>query len=194
MKRISLALMLSILCIQAFGQVKYSTTGQLTIGTTTPYAFYTITIEGTGIYLQDTDKDRFLLYDLRWSNPRIAGHNDQIVFYNTHTMTFNDIQVRNVLNYSDANAKTNISSLQRNLDKVCSLRPVSFTFTNTKKSSMLNYGLIAQEVEKIYPNLVYTDDEGKKFINYDGLIPLLLQAIKDLRTDINELEKQINQQ
>ena len=109
-------------------------------------------------------------------------------------MTFNDIQVRNVLNYSDANAKTNISSLQRNLDKVCSLRPVSFTFTNTKKSSMLNYGLIAQEVEKIYPNLVYTDDEGKKFINYDGLIPLLLQAIKDLRTDINELEKQINQQ
>ena len=43
------------------------------------------------------------------------------------------------------------------------------------------FGLIAQDVQVIYPELVYQDPEGYLAINYTGLIPLLIESIKELR-------------
>lgn len=49
-------------------------------------------------------------------------------------------------------------------------------------------GLLAQEVEAILPNVVLTDDEGKKLINYTALIPVMIDAIKALQKEVEALK------
>lgn len=49
------------------------------------------------------------------------------------------------------------------------------------------YGLIAQEVEKIYPNLVYKDTNSNLTVNYMGLIPLMLYQMKKMNKIIQKL-------
>ena len=50
-----------------------------------------------------------------------------------------------------------------------------------------HYGLVAQELEKIYPDLVYENDNGYLSINYTELIPLLIQSIKELKEEVDRL-------
>lgn len=50
------------------------------------------------------------------------------------------------------------------------------------------YGFIAQEVKEIYPELVHTDDDGYMYIDYIGMIPLLVNAIGELNTQIEQLK------
>jgi len=51
-----------------------------------------------------------------------------------------------------------------------------------------HYGLIAQELQELYPDLVYEGDDGYLSINYTGIIPLLIQSIKELKTEMDELK------
>jgi hypothetical protein len=57
-----------------------------------------------------------------------------------------------------------------------------------------NYGFMAQEVQKAFPNLVQSDSNGSRlFVNYQGFIPLLLQYNKELDTEINDLNGRIDE-
>lgn len=93
---------------------------------------------------------------------RLASHGDQVVFYNTQTGVYNDIQVKKVYNYSDARAKTNIKPLSYSLDILNQLNPVSYNpiSNSPEQAKRKEMGLLAQDVEKILPELVYTDEEG----------------------------------
>ena len=90
---------------------------------------------------------------------------------------------------SDVNLKTNIKDLSNNkkehLDKLRNLIPKSYNFKNQETTS---FGLIAQEVEKIYPELVGTQKDGTKCINYTELIPLLLLQTNNMERKIEELK------
>ena len=66
-------------------------------------------------------------------------------------------------------------------------------FPEHKFDDRLQYGLIAQEVERIFPELVKEDDNAEKAINYDGMIPILLEAIQEQQKTIQRLEDQIKQ-
>lgn len=148
------------------------------------------------------DITTFFQIDLTPAAPRLAGHGDQIVFYNTQTGTFNNIQVNKVFNYPDARAKTSITPLTRGLDIIKRLRPVTYNFAGGEAQSFprstyneytktnMEIGLLAQEVEAILPNLVYTDSEGRKLIDYTSLIPVLIDAVKTLQQEVEELKKQ----
>ena len=57
-----------------------------------------------------------------------------------------------------------------------------------EKDTTTNFGFIAQELREIYPNLVFEDEEGYLSVNYIGLIPVLLEAIKELKSEINDLK------
>ena len=88
---------------------------------------------------------------------------------------------------SDLDLKTNINTIENPLDIVNSLRGVSFDWkTNGKKS----YGVIAQELEQILPDLVTTKEN--KSVNYNGLVGVLIQAVKELSAEVQELKKKIN--
>ena len=90
---------------------------------------------------------------------------------------------------SDSKFKSNIKSLSDNktehLDKIKKLIPKSYNFKGQKDSS---FGLIAQEVEKIYPSLVTTKEDGTKSVNYTELIPLLLLQSNEMERKIEELK------
>lgn len=99
-----------------------------------------------------------------------------------------------VLVCSDIRYKKNILPLQNMLSKVMQLNGVSYYFKKEEfKDKNFNnnkqVGLIAQEVEKIYPELVQTDLEGFKSIDYAKLTPILIEAIKELKQQNDTLKE-----
>jgi hypothetical protein len=96
---------------------------------------------------------------------------------------------------SDIRLKKDVRPLGKTLDKIKGLNAVKFILTNDE-SNTTQIGLIAQEVEGAFPEVVYTDkNSGYKLIYYDKLSVLLLQAIKDLDRDtftvLEEQKKEI---
>lgn len=83
-----------------------------------------------------------------------------------------------VIMFSDQRKKTNIEPITNALDKVLQLRGV--TFDKIDDDTRRHAGIIAQEVEKVLPEVVYTDDDGMKSVAYGNLIALLIEAIKEL--------------
>lgn len=192
LKTITVLVVLGI-CTTVNAQIKYDSNGKLTIGNVTPYSFYQTTIFGN-VFIQDRN-NHFFQVDLTPAATRLASHYDQVVFFNTQTSTFNSIQVKNVYNYSDARAKTNVQSLNNGLDNIMRLRPVSYTFLDNSDKSLYKtggngkeIGLLAQEVENVLPNVVITDPDGNKLINYTAIIPVMIDAIKSLQAEVEKLK------
>jgi len=96
-----------------------------------------------------------------------------------------DVSAPNFNSTSDAQLKENIETITSALDKVDSIRGVTFNWKDTGKSSM---GVIAQEVEPIAPEVV-SEIDGYKAVNYDGLIGLLIESIKELKQEISDLKQ-----
>jgi len=88
-----------------------------------------------------------------------------------------------VFSTSDINLKKNITPITSALDKVCSLRGVTFDWNCSHRSGR-DAGVIAQDVEKVLPEIISIRGDGSKAVNYDGLIPLLVEAIKELNNKI----------
>jgi hypothetical protein len=87
---------------------------------------------------------------------------------------------------SDIKLKENIQTVENALETVNALRGVSFDWKETGGSS---YGVIAQELEVILPQLV---KEGEiKSVNYNGLIGILIEAVKELSEEVKELKKKV---
>jgi hypothetical protein len=86
---------------------------------------------------------------------------------------------------SDKRVKKNIKIVDDALNTVNSMRGVKFNWKETDTPSI---GLIAQEVEKLLPQLVHTSDNGEKSINYGGVVGVLIEAIKELTSRVKKLE------
>ena len=93
---------------------------------------------------------------------------------------------------SDANLKNNIKNIQRPLEKIEKLNGVSFTWNSNQTTySGYDIGIIAQEVEDIFPEIVTTRENGYKAVRYEKLIPLLIECIKELKNKNDELAAKI---
>jgi hypothetical protein len=89
---------------------------------------------------------------------------------------------------SDRNLKKDIEELTDDFDKFLQLNPVSFKWKNEfSENENTQYGIIAQEVEKIYPNLVDKDTKSNLTVNYIGLIPLMLSHMQKMHAMIQKL-------
>ena len=101
-----------------------------------------------------------------------------------------NVSVRGTLSQnSDARLKQNIIPIEKPTDKLLSLSGYHYQWKNENLDSSRQTGLLAQEVEKVMPELVTTSGEGTKSVNYSGLIPYLLEEIKLLRLELNALKK-----
>ena len=87
---------------------------------------------------------------------------------------------------SDRQLKDNIRLLGPQLGKITSLQPVSFTM-KADKEHRTEFGLIAQDAEPIYPDLVVTAPDGTKSLAYTGLIAPLIEAAKEQQAEINQI-------
>ena len=107
---------------------------------------------------------------------------------------FNNVSISGVCTSTDFNSqsdfrlKENINTYENALDKIEDIRGVSFVWKETQKTSI---GVIAQEVEEVFPELVISGEEFKS-VNYNGLIGVLIEAVKELKLNNEELKKQID--
>ena len=92
---------------------------------------------------------------------------------------------------SDERLKTNISQIDHALDKVMEMEGVYFDWKD--KDEKHQVGLIAQDVEKVLPEVVAQDDEGYYSVSYGGVVPVLIEAIKEMKAENEELKKRIEQ-
>ena len=86
---------------------------------------------------------------------------------------------------SDCRCKSNIVTVTNAYRKLSQIRGVNY---NWKDSGKYTIGVIAQEVEEVLPELVSTDNEGMKAVNYNGIIGVLVETVKCLQTKVEELE------
>ena len=66
------------------------------------------------------------------------------------------------------------------------MKGVAFNWKESKKPSL---GLIAQDVEKVLPQIIETDSNGYKTVNYDAIIPILVESVKNHEIRIEKLEE-----
>lgn len=94
---------------------------------------------------------------------------------------------------SDRKYKDNITNIANPLDKVAQINGVSFDW-NDKQSTFTgrDIGVIAQEVEAVLPEVVTTRDDGSKAVKYDKMVALLIECVKELKAEIEELKSKVN--
>jgi hypothetical protein len=89
--------------------------------------------------------------------------------------------------YSDIRFKENIMSIENAVEKLSSISGYYFNWKDDDKKR--NIGVIAQEIEKVFPEIVFTDQNGYKSVDYSKLSVFLLQAIKEQQTIIEKLQE-----
>jgi hypothetical protein len=125
-----------------------------------------------------------------------------------------DVQAPSFITSSDARLKSNIESLDNTSSLLAKLNPVSYTLTSQSVSAMkaksaasvdsedevantavpddrVRYGFLAQELREIFPNLVVEDEDGTLGIDYIGLIPVMVDAIKELQETVSNQQEEI---
>ena len=94
--------------------------------------------------------------------------------------------------FSDARLKTNVATIQNPLQKVMAMRGVSYEWNEGYKIGKKEIGLIAQEVMEIIPEVVAEKErvDGSKFlsVDYEHLTGLLIEAVKELKREVDELK------
>ena len=88
---------------------------------------------------------------------------------------------------SDIRLKTNIKPFENTLEKIVQINGVSFNWIDSNAKSG---GIIAQDVEKVFPELV--NDGDHKTVNYNGLIGVLIESIKELKQEVEYLKSRLS--
>ena len=91
-----------------------------------------------------------------------------------------------VFQSSDERLKSNIETVDEALYKIVSSRGVTFD-----KDGSRQVGVIAQEIQKTVPEVVSEDNNGYLSVNYNGIVGVLIEAIKDLKAEVEELKSKL---
>lgn len=129
-------------------------------------------------------------------------------FFDGQVLATGEIRASSFVTTSDARLKNNIKPFALEgsaLEKVLDMDVVSYNYKerkiekeqdntenyalrefNQKQAEICHYGLLAQELQKIYPNLVYEGQDGYLGINYVELVPVLIRSIQELKQELDE--------
>jgi hypothetical protein len=99
---------------------------------------------------------------------------------------------------SDMKYKNNIRPIESSLDKVMKIQGVSYSWNRDEYEDMnfpegTRYGVVAQEIEKVLPEVVREDSKGNKSVAYKQLIPVLVEAMKEQQDRISDLTKEVKE-
>ena len=125
-----------------------------------------------------------------------------------------DVYAKGVLLSSDSKFKENIKPIGKKLAALVQLNGISYTLksgqnkeitpqggltekeqadidlmNNVEKNDRTRIGFLAQDVESLFPELVEEDKDGYKYVDYVGLIPVLVESVKEQQEQIDELKK-----
>ena len=151
-----------------------------------------VAASGIGVYGSTTTPlPRF------WTAGTYAG------YFSGNIKVTGSVTATSVNTTSDSRLKNNISSLNNEMagNIVSQLRPVSYTLRNDTNNvyltedsvSTTHYGLVAQELQHILPELVSKDGAGYLSINYIELIPILVQVVQNQQHQISSLQQELTE-
>lgn len=131
-------------------------------------------------------------------------------YFYGNTTIYGDLRVNEIITPSDIRLKENVEPLCEMgsaLENVLRMNTISYnyklrelsdeereagdaeiTIHDKKMAAIRHYGLSAQELQEIYPDLVYEDEEGYLSVNYVELVPVLITAIQELKEEVDELK------
>lgn len=209
-------------CISFFGfaQIKVNSTGNIGIGTSSPSSLYKTTLDGgklfmrfgnltgglEGTYVTNPGIPPTEVVDISPISGSYPVFQHTLGKYRPFSTGSFDFLFYNIalVNTSDARLKRNINALPFDRNAFSKLQPVSYEISsiatqkaiaegeNIKPFYTPQYGFIAQELQKIYPQLVLEDEEtGYLKTKPLELIPVLVAAIQDQQKQIDELKKLI---
>jgi Chaperone of endosialidase/Galactose oxidase, central domain len=92
---------------------------------------------------------------------------------------------------SDIRLKKNIVPIQNSLARLQNINAYTYNWIDEKKDTTLQIGVLAQEVQKLYPHLVREDDKGMLSVNYAGFVPLLIKSTQELQAKYDDLLKRL---
>ena len=158
------------------------TLGRITAGTNTTTGFYTInaitnssaSVGWSAIYTQNKTAGGRVFGTLN-----AAGNAETITMYENGNVTCVALTES-----SDIALKTDIEPITNVLDKIQQITGYKYKFKNDGRDSM---GVTAQDVEKVFPELVHGED-GSKSLQYSGLIGALIESVKELSNKVAALE------
>ena len=108
---------------------------------------------------------------------KVSGSISSVSIYATH----------NIVAYSDARSKTNIETIPNALDKVDAIRGI--TYNKIEDPDGYRYmGVVAQELQNVIPEVVIEGIDGKLSVAYGNIVGVLIEAVKELRAEIEELK------
>jgi len=145
----------------------------------------TTATNATNITLADESSDAtcFPVFATGATGNQAPKTDSSALTYNASTGT---LAATNVNSTSDANLKENIETIVGSIDILKDINGVRFVWKDLGTPSV---GVIAQDVEKVLPELVSErDDTGTKSVNYNGLVGVLIEAVKELSTRVSKLE------
>ncbi|MNR04158.1 hypothetical protein D3C85_1200930 [compost metagenome] len=94
---------------------------------------------------------------------------------------------------SDERLKDNVKKIEDPLEKLKAINGYTFDWNDKQTSYVGNdIGVIAQEIEKIMPQIVTTRENGFKAVKYEKIVPLLIEVCKEQQTQIEELKILVN--
>ena len=139
---------------------------------------------GTGTYALDLDSQT--------SDAIVIGNSGSRSF-DIYNLSFNidsngETNAVDFNTTSDLSLKDNIEAINNGIDIVNKINPVSF---NWKSSGKKAYGVIAQEIEEVIPEIVSKNSKGNKTVSYSQIIAFLVDAVKQQQKDIEELKSKI---
>ncbi|MEK8021480.1 MAG: tail fiber domain-containing protein [Candidatus Parabeggiatoa sp.] len=171
--------------------------GTVAIGTTTPANWKTkLTIDGKNYHalrvINDNDHDWG--YNTIFEVTRELTKAIAVVLPGTTTDRFvvygnGDVHGRKFIPESDVRLKKDIEPIDNSLEKVLNLKGVTFRFKeDSDKNKPKEMGFIAQEVEKVIPEVVTTNHEGYKGVDYSKITAVLVEAVKELKAQNDALK------
>ena len=152
------------------GQVKFNDNVHLDFGSGNDAEIYH---NGSHLYFDMNADDDIIFRD---------GNSSNATRFTFDTSSGNFTATGNITTYSDAALKSDITTIDNALEKVANMRGVFFN-----KDGERGTGVVAQEVQKVIPEAVF---EGGEYLSvaYGNLVGVLVEAIKDLKTQVEELK------
>jgi hypothetical protein len=176
--------------LTSHSQLKVHSNGTVSIGTTTSSG-YSLTVDGYSA-IKITYSGSYMRFSSATANGVISSTADIIAFWESGAYGYHRLDASQFNVASDSALKTNIEPLDNGLEKVMELNPCTYNL----KEDVLDgtekpiYGFIAQEVQQVMPELV-DSGMGVLTMNYDQIIPLLVESVQIQQAAIDSLTERI---
>ena len=154
-------------------------------GTSTQVAFFTAATtlgSDSGLYWDNTNKRLGVGLTSPGYPLEVSGNVSGISIYASH----------DIAAYSDISVKDEVEEIANAVEKIKQIRGVTFV-RNDSESKERRAGVIAQEVEKVLPEVISKKEDGTLMVAYGNLTSLLIQAIKEQQVEIDNLKKIISE-